>query len=237
MECVFARWGINRARALAKIALVLAMVLFFSERQSTLAQTWQAGFDFRATQGFVTDPAGDYAVLGKATLYPTTTNGVTYGWASAYGYGQLSSYDLNAAVDPRLAGANAMNNNVSPAVFQVDLPAPGTYNVSLAIGLSNGFPACNNSPCQIEFRDGSTSLFVLTIPTAISPSGAFVDANGKTWSATAWPMNNTTRQITLSGTHLTVLLGTGTSTSSTGSLLAFLGIWANSSGGAPIAIL
>src|ERR1700675_2365273 len=71
----------NSARTLVKIALVLAMLLFLSERQIALAQSWQAGFDFRATQGFVTDPAGDYAVLGKATLYPKTTNGVTYGWA------------------------------------------------------------------------------------------------------------------------------------------------------------
>jgi hypothetical protein len=201
------------------------------------SQPWQAGFDFRATQGFVTDPTGNYAVLGKATLYPTTTNGVTYGWVSAYGYEQLSSYDLNTAVDPRLAGANDMINSVSPAVFKVDLPAPGTYNVSLAIGLSNGFPACNNSPCQIELRDGSTSLFVLTIPTAISPLGALVDANGSAWSASAWPTSNTSRQITLSGTQLTVLLGTGSGTSSTSSLLAFLGIWANSSGGAPTAML
>ena len=187
------------------------------------SQAWQAGFDFRATQGFVTDPAGDYAVRGTATLYPTTGNGVTYGWASAYGYEQLTSYDLNAAVDPRLAGANAMVNNVSPAVFKVDLPAPGTYNVSLAIGLSDDFPACNNSPCQVEFRDGSTSLFILTIPTAISPLGAFVDANGQTWSAAAWPTSNTTRQITLAGTQLTMLLGTG-GTSSSASWLSFLGL-------------
>jgi outer membrane protein assembly factor BamB len=154
---------------------------------------------------------------------------VTYGWASAYGYQQLTSYDLNAAVDPRLAGANGMVNNASPAVFEVDLPAPGTYNVSLAIGLSDGFPACNYSPCQVEFRDGSTSLFVLTIPTAISPLGAIVDANGITWSAAAWPASNTTRQITLTGTHLTVLLGTGTGTSSGGSFLSFLGITTSSS--------
>ena len=208
------------AKPVSQIILVFVIALFLCSRQIALAQTWQAGFDFRSTQGFVTDPPGNNYVLAANTMYPTTGNGVTFGWTST-GNKQLAGLDRNATVDPRLAGMNYVLNNVTPAVFQVDLPTPGVYNVSLAIGDSGNFPMC--ASCKIEFRDGSNSLFVLTVSGGIA-LGSFVDANGKVWSAASWPTSNTTRQITLSGTHLTVLLGTGTGNASTASILSFLGI-------------
>src|SRR6266851_8406535 len=219
----------NCARALAQIALVLAMALFLSDPQIALAQTWHAGFDFRATQGFVTDPPGNNFVLAANTMYPTTGNGVTFGWTST-GNNQLVGRDRAATADPRLAGMNFVPNSQPPAVFQVNLPASGTYAVSLAIG-DQSYRQCT-STCQIEFRDGSTSLFVLKVSGGVA-AGSFADANGQVWSAASWPTSNTTRQITLSGTQLTVLLGTGTGTYSTDSVLAFLGISASSSGAAP----
>ena len=42
---------------------------------------WGIGFDYRATFGFVNDPPGDTYVLAS-TAYPTTFNGVTFGWAN-----------------------------------------------------------------------------------------------------------------------------------------------------------
>jgi hypothetical protein len=45
----------------------------------TPARGWQQGFDFRNTAAFVTDPPGDTYVL-PTTKYPTTVNGVTFGW-------------------------------------------------------------------------------------------------------------------------------------------------------------
>src|SRR5208337_1972246 len=75
---------------------------------------WQQGFDFRNTSSFVTDPAGDTYVL-PTTIYPTKSNGVTFGWAKNSAQGR----DRNAKLDPRLAGVNFVNNG-SPATFYVD---------------------------------------------------------------------------------------------------------------------
>ena len=97
--------------------------------------SWQQGFDFRNTKNFVTDPSGSTYVL-PGTVYPTTVNGVTFGWTknSTTGRGR------NASLDPRLAGVNFANNG-SPATFYVDLPLPGTYDLSLALG-DAGYQAC-----------------------------------------------------------------------------------------------
>src|SRR5262249_6286562 len=144
------------------------------------SQPWQAAFDFRATQGFVTDPAGDNYVLAGNTMYPTTGNGVTYGWTST-GNNELAGRDRDATADPRLAGINFVPNGVPPAVFQVNLPAPGTYAVSLAIGDQSYTQCTSTSTCQIEFRDGNTSLFVLDVSSGVA-AGSFADANGQVWS-------------------------------------------------------
>ena len=87
------------------------------------------GFDFRNTSSFVTDPPGDTYVLAT-TAYPTKGNGLTYGWVNT---SLVQGRDRNAKLDPRLAGINFANNG-SPATFYVDLPSPGTYNLSLAHG-------------------------------------------------------------------------------------------------------
>ena len=87
------------------------------------------GFDFRNTKTFVSDPSGSTYVL-PTTAYPTKGNGVTYGWVKT---SLVQGRDRNAKVDPRLAGVNFATNG-SPATFYVDLPSPGTYNLSLALG-------------------------------------------------------------------------------------------------------
>ena len=45
------------------------------------SSTWAIGFDFRASSNYVMDPPGDTYVL-PSTAYPTTFNGVNFGWTN-----------------------------------------------------------------------------------------------------------------------------------------------------------
>ena len=160
---------------------------------------WQQGFDFRNTQNFAVDPPGSTYVL-SSTVYPTTVGGATFGWVNSSSVG---ARELNAAVDARLAGINYANNR-QPATFYVDLPAPGTYNLALAMGGAG--PSVCLQGCQVQFRDGSTVL--ATVRERFIGAGHFYDAMGNNWSAAAWPTSNVPRQVTLTGTRLTVVVGT-----------------------------
>ncbi len=172
------------------------------------------GFDFRNTKTYVTDPPGDIYVL-SSTKYPTSTNGVTFGWVKT---SLVQARDRNAKLDPRLAGINYANNG-SPATFNVDLPAAGTYKVSLALG-DAGYQACWVQ-CQVQFLDGSTVLATVTVGS--SKLGYFYDAEGNNWSAANWPAKNLSEQVTLTGTRLTVVVGTSKATGDS-TPIAFLGV-------------
>ena len=161
---------------------------------------WQQGFDFRNTSTFVTDPSGDTYVLAT-TAYPTKGNGVTYGWVKT---SPVSARDRSTSVDPRLAGINYVNN-ASPATFNVQLPSSGTYNVSLAMG-DDGYSAVHDKVSGAvsgrQHCSGYGDRRDSTNP------GYFYDAKGKNWSAAAWPGSNLSQQVTLTGTRLTMVVGT-----------------------------
>ena len=194
------------------IAAVLAMVCLIPSLTS--AQGFQQGFDFRNSSTFVTDPPGDSYVLATTT-YPTTVNGVTFGWTTPY---LVQGRDRNKMVDPRLAGINFATNGM-PATFYVDLPSAGTYNVSLALG-DAGYEGCWVQ-CQIQFLDGGTVL--ATVTGGFTKLGYFYDAKGNNWSAAAWPTSNLSQQVTLTGTRLTVVVGTSQATGDS-TPIAFLGV-------------
>ncbi len=183
---------------------------------------WQQNFDFRATTTFVTDPAHTTHVLAT-TAYPNMVNGVAFGWLNTQ---LVQSRDRSRTVDPRLAGINYAANG-SPASFVVNLPAPGSYNLSLAMG-DDGYSQCAVL-CQVQFLDGSTVLGTVSGNPTI---GYFYDAAGHNWSAAAWPTSNLTLPVTLAGSRLTVVLGTSHSTGDV-SPIAYLGISQGSSGGSP----
>jgi uncharacterized membrane protein len=170
---------------------------------SAAPATWGQGFDFRNTQNFAIDPPGSTYVL-SSTIYPTTVNGVTFGWSNSYSVG---ARELSSTVDPRLAGINYARNR-QPATFYVDLPAPGTYDLALAMG-NAGYPVCWQG-CQVQFLDGSTVL--ATVGEHSIAAGHFYDAVGNDWLAAQWPTSNLTQQVTLAGTRLTVVLGTNQAT-------------------------
>src|SRR5271157_2300518 len=194
-----------RIMALAIISLIPSL---------TSAQTFQQGFDFRNTSTFVTDPPGDTYVL-PSTTYPTTVNGVTFGWTTP---NLVQARDRSTSVDARLAGINFVSNG-SPATFYVDLPSAGTYNLSLALG-DEGYSQCWTQ-CQIQFLDGSTVL--ATVPGGPTNYGYFYDAEGKNWSAAAWPTSNLSQQVTLVGTRLTMVVGTNKATGDN-TPIAYLGV-------------
>ncbi|HVP50189.1 MAG TPA: hypothetical protein VMT56_03100 [Candidatus Bathyarchaeia archaeon] len=140
------------------------------------------------------------------SVYPTRLNDVTAGWATK----PAGAYNRDKTLDPRLAGTNSVTNGKQDA-FYVDLPSPGTYNVSLAMG-DAGAAACQSTYCQVQFMDGNTTL--ATVKVTGFGKGYFADATGTARSSTGWPANNAARQLSISGTRLTVLVGT-TSTGGT----------------------
>ena len=178
------------------------------------AAVWQQGFDFRATDDYVTDPPGASSVLPQ-DLYPTVGELAMYGWQSGK---KIGAGDRSGSVDPRLAGFNQVSNG-SPASFYVDLPAPGMYNVSLAMG-DDGYTQCW-SQCRIQFMDGSR--VVAAVSGGQISAGYFYDANGNPWSAAAWPMNNIPLQVAMTGTQLTAVVGTSNNTGDA-TPIAYLGV-------------
>lgn len=126
------------------------------------------GINFRATSGYVTDPANTTYCISTADAYPTTRGGFTFGRTS--GSGGVSSYDLNNTVDPRLAGTTA-DSSTSKITHQLDLVA-GNYDIQLALGDVTFV----QSVLAFELLNNTTSLF--TISSSTSGSDRFVDALG-----------------------------------------------------------
>ncbi len=137
--------------------------------------SWDKGFDFRSTSGFVTDPTNCTYVLA-ADSYPTTRNSVTFGWL-----GGVNGIDRNAGVDARLAGVHAA---ASLQQFQVDLPATGDYAISVAFGDES-----SSQNGTLTIKDNSSA--VLTIGPHTLTSGTFYDAADANYSDAAWPGSET----------------------------------------------
>jgi hypothetical protein len=178
------------------------------------APQFQAGFDFRSTAGFVTDPANTTYVQSN-TLYPTTRNGVTFGWVNTV---SVTGRDRNSNLDPRLAGINYVPNG-HQATFYVDLPTPGDYAISLALG-DAGYQQCWVQ-CQIQFLDGSTVLKTLSVGDTLG--AYFYDAAVNNWSAAAWPGSNVTLPVSIGGNRLSVIVGSPKLTGDF-TTVAFLGV-------------
>lgn len=145
--------------------------------------------DFRETLGFVTDQPGAVAWLGEA--YPTVKGGNTAGWSASLAG---NCRDRSNAVDGRLAGINFAT--AAGTEFRVDLPGPGAYVIHLAAG----DPLTSGSVGNWDFYDGATLLFSVA-----APGTGFTDATGATYSAADWPLNESGRPVTISGTSLRVV--------------------------------
>lgn len=138
---------------------------------------WDKGLNFRATSGYVSDGADETYVL-HSDAYPTTRNGVTFGWEVP----GIESRDRNAGLDRRLAGINFDRAEANKG-FRVDLPATGTYALRAAFGDAGG-----NNYYDFALQDDATvfKTFAATLLTA----AAFSDATGAILTSTDWPGSN-----------------------------------------------
>lgn len=167
------------------------------------AASFDAGFDFRATSAYVTDPAGSYFV--GATAYPTTSDGITYGWTSTTG---LGTRNRSTSVDPRLAGVVFRSSGTSAYNdFRVDLPAPGAYEISIALGdVGSG-----QSGEYAEIYDGTTLLATVNAANASQPAGSFFDMQSNLYTMANFFTSEVPSTLTFSTTQLIVRIGTANS--------------------------
>lgn len=162
---------------------------------------WEAGINFRASSGFVVDGANETYCLADDLYGSTSRGGFTFGWES----GMLSTNDRDRsnAVDRRLAGIN-FDGNVNDAIFRLDLPAAGTYEVRIAAGDAS---AIINKGGQV--RDDASVLFSLANGT-LPASGRFYDATDTVYTTVAWPGSNTPQTQVFASTILRyVMTSTG----------------------------
>lgn len=156
---------------------------------------WDEGYDFRATSGFVTDPANCTYVIFDP--YPTTRDGSTFGWTSAN-----DTRDRNSGIDARLAGVSF---GPSGLTFRVDLPNTGNFAISLAIGDAS----FGRSNMGVEIRDTSTAK--ITLSSLATNAAEWYDATGvKRTSAADWVANQASSTQTFSTTILNLVM-TGSS--------------------------
>lgn len=87
------------------------------------------GFNFRATSGYVTDPANTTYSIGDT--YPQTRNGITFGWTGSPA--APTTRNRSTTVNAKVAGIN-FAAAASPLTFRIDLPAAGSYDIGCALG-------------------------------------------------------------------------------------------------------
>jgi hypothetical protein len=160
------------------------------------AEVWEKKINFRATEEFVVDGSNETFCI--ADTYPVTRSGVTFGWTTPPSSGR----DRNGSVDRRFAGMNQKLNTGVDAVFRIDLPAAGNYELRLAFGdvsFGQGY-------LRAEILDGSTSRALIVQPIG-SGGEQFIDASGVTRNMSDWPSMNTPITVAMSGTVLNIRLG------------------------------
>jgi hypothetical protein len=165
--------------------------------------SFQQGCAFRNTFPFVSDAANDFFIFGgsgSSTPYPTlSTQGSNVGWESDFG--TLDSRDRSSSIDHRLAGINFVGNSTGhQAVFRIDLPAAGNYNIRAAFG--------DNSSGQTIYAsvlDTTTGIWFQS-GTNVS-AGHFIDAGGNDRTAAAWPGSNTLWPLAFSTTICRIKIG------------------------------
>lgn len=167
------------------------------------------GINFRQTSGYVTDGASDTYCLGEA--YPTTRGGLTFGFPAS---AAADMRNRATSVDARLAGGYGRANASATVDFRLDLPAPGQYDISLALGDANH--AQNH---RVLIKDNATTLHTINVAT---PIAEWADATGATYEfSPAWVSGQTPVRLTFASTTLILTLG-GHSSATLSTFLAHL---------------
>ena len=153
---------------------------------------FKEGFNFRATEEYVTDPA-DSQFVDLDDVYPVTSGDVTFGWTVAAGAVRFEA-NRDDNLDARLAGIHVIANSVTHK-FRVDLPASGDYRIRLALGDGLDF----DHPNRVRIVDSDDST-VLEDIVGDTDGTNFIDATGVARTFAAWPGDNATVTVTFTGT-------------------------------------
>lgn len=180
------------------------------------------GIDFRATSGYVTDPADHTYEIGITANYPrTTAQGNNVGWETS-----SESRNRSTSPDARLAG-NHRTTGTTVTTYRMDLPAAGSYSIKLAAG-----DYSYASGIKVELFDSTTSLGVLA-STSTTASARFRDATDVEHTAANWPANNNPATKTFASTILRAKVG---STGGGGGVIASLYVAAAGGGAADLVL-
>lgn len=171
---------------------------------------WIKGFNLRNTPAYCTDPANTTYLLMRTGAdgdnYPTTRNGVDFGTYPAGSVGD-NRRDRDAGIDCRLAGVSfKANNAATPNTIRVDLPAPGDYKFTLALG--DAFNTGVNTKVQV-FDDAAGFTAIGGIGTTVI-GGHFMDATGvDRANAATWVSSNATVTYTFATSIAYIKYGVG----------------------------
>jgi hypothetical protein len=160
-----------------------------------------AGFDFRATLGFVADPANCSPVLGEAYPHSYTGGSSTLngGWTTV----GVTTVNRSAVIDPRLAGINyALNSGTLQQTFRADLLNAGTYDITVALGDTSA-----QTWQYLQILDNVTALATFDESGGNAANSWFDGANNQ-WSAAAWPGSNVKVRVTFASTVAKFTIGT-----------------------------
>lgn len=163
------------------------------------------GFNFRSFPSYTTDDLGQVAV-NHNTAYPTTSEGVTYGWTVTGA--PLFGANRNATVDPRLAGLVGIDNNDGVRLFATD-SGSGFFSVTLALGDYNA-NITNQFVRIVEVDSSQVVQSVLATLTNVEvPGNQWADATGTIRTSPAdWINNNEPLVVEVStGNNLAIEIG------------------------------
>ena len=154
------------------------------------------GIDFRATSGYVTDPADHTYEISITANYPrTTAQGNNVGWETA-----SDSRNRSTSPDARLAGSHR-TTGTTVTTYRIDLPATGDYKIRLAAG-----DYSYSAGIKVEIFDTTTSLGIIA-DTSTTASQRFRDATDAQHTAANWPANNASVTKTFASTILRAKVG------------------------------
>lgn len=182
----------------------------------TDSSAWVLSVNFRSSEPFVTDGAGQTYCLDES--YPVNRDGKTFGFIDGLAGDRVR--DRDAGLDPQLAGAHFTNSTGSQdrvLEFQVDLPSPGSYKIRLALGDPNN--ARTNQTARI-FDDTTLKETIFDASTA---SSRWIDATEVERDESDWLSNNAEITVAFSTTTFILKIGT-TNAAGDSTFLAHLGI-------------
>ena len=159
-----------------------------------------AGFNFRASVGFVTDTSPD-VYIGDSGAPPTSQYPTTFSNGVTGGYENLGTFDVGSrdrsTTNPQLAGNQFAQTNNQQMRF--DLSAAGSWNIQVASG-----DASYSTTCHIELFDTTTSLGIL-FNGSTGAANSFFDATGAILTAASWLAGTNGRGGVLTKTFSTTI--------------------------------